>query len=94
MFYVRIRDSKFVIVQCDDEMKPIKYVDDILVTIGGSNRIEVLLTSDIKGALRFEDAESVLEALALVKSEIDSDIVDNFTIGRVCGNDDVLCLYN
>lgn len=94
MFCVRIRDSKFVIVKCDDGKKPINYVDDILVTIGGSNRTEVLFTSDIKGAYRFDEVDPALEAITFIRSNCDSDITDNLTIGRIYGEDELLCLYN
>jgi len=93
MFCVRIKDSEFVIVKCDAEMKPIKYVDDILVTIALSNRTEVLLTSDIKCALRFADAMDALDTLKFIRDTVDSDITDNLTVARVFGVDELLCLY-
>lgn len=93
MFCVRIKDSKFVVVKCDSEMKPIKYVDDVLITIGESNRVEVLLTSDIKGALRFEDAIDALNVLSHIRTAMDDDFCKNLTVGRVFGVDEFLCLY-
>lgn len=93
MLCVRIKGSRFVIVQCNAGMIPIKYVDDISVTIGSFYRVNVLFTSDIKGALRFDDVNDALNALKLIRDEMDSDFTDILTIGRVFGNDEVLCLY-
>lgn len=95
MFVVHMNDTEFVIVMCDEDKNPVKYLQDTVVRLDYTQSI--LFTRSIKGACRFSNFETAINVFKNIKSLFDSDFCENLTVGRIygeLGEDELLCLYD